>query len=171
MRAVLRRYVIAVAIVAAAYTAGKAIESSGHTLIVNTSPSMPTGIYWLSHDAQSVERGEVVMFAPPQAVRAMVYGRGWLPDSMPLLKTIGGLAGDVYCIRHRRFVVDGRDVGATFLLDGQGLPLPQLAGCRRVGVDEFLPVSNHIERSFDGRYFGAVPMKSVLGVGRALVMF
>ena len=171
MRSILRRYAIAAAIIAAAYAAGKAIELNGHTLVLNTSPSMPSGIYWIARGAQSAQRGDVVMFAPPDAVRATVYGRGWLPENTPLLKAIGGLAGDMYCIRGDRFVVEDHDVGPTFLLDAQGRPLPQLAGCRRVGDDEFLPVSNHIERSFDGRYMGSIPLRNVLGIGHALVTF
>jgi conjugative transfer signal peptidase TraF len=165
---VLRFYAIAAAFVILAYATGKAIEESGHELIVNTSPSMPRGIYWMARNARPVQRGDVVMFAPPNAVRDIVYGRGWLLYGMPLLKTVGGIAGDVYCVRERRFLIDNRDVGPTFLLDAQGDPLPQMTGCRRVRAGEFLPVSTFIERSFDARYFGAVPSDNVLGVGRLL---
>lgn len=165
------RYALAAVIIAAAYSAGKVIDASGHQLIVNTSPSMPSGIYWIAQNVRSVQRGDVVMFAPPDTARAVVYGRGWLPQGMPLLKVVGGVVGDVYCVRDRHFVVSGRDIGPTFLLDTQGRPLPQIAGCRRVGAGEFLPVSGFIERSFDGRYFGAVSLNNVLGIGRPLVTF
>ncbi len=170
-RSLVRHYVLAAVIVATAFSVGKVIEASGHQLIVNTSPSMPSGIYWMVRNERSVRRGDVVMFAPPDAVGAMVYERGWLPDGMPLLKAVGGIAGDVYCLRGQRFIVDDRDIGPTFLLDTQGRPLPQIAGCRRVGTGEFLPVSGFIDRSFDGRYFGAVSLDSVLGVGHPLVTF
>ena len=170
-RPLVHRYAFAASIIMTAYGVGKVIAASGHQLIVNTSPSMPSGIYWIARNVQSVQRGDVVLFAPPDPVRAMVYARGWLPEGMPLLKTVGGVAGDVYCLRERRFVVNGRDVGPTFLLDTQGRPLPQIAGCRRVGARDFLPVSAFIDRSFDGRYFGAVSLDNVLGVGRSLVTF
>jgi len=165
-----RYYVLAGGLVVVAYATGRAIDLSGHAFVVNTSPSMPSGVYWITRDAP-MERGSVVLFAPPDGVRALIYGRGWLPAGMPLLKSVGGLAGDTYCVCDDRFVVDGDDVGPVFPRDSQGLPVPQLVGCRRVGADEFLPVASALDRSFDGRYFGAVSVRNVLGVGRALVTF
>lgn len=167
----LRFYAVALAAVAAAFAAGKAIDAAGYELVVNTSPSMPTGVYWIARGALPARRGSVVLFAPPDGVRALVYGRGWLPVGMPMLKTVGGLAGDTYCVRDGRFVVAGADVGPVFRRDSQGLPVPHVVGCRRVGSGEFLPVASTLDRSFDGRYFGAVPVRYVLGVGRALVTF
>lgn len=166
----LRYYALAVGLVAVAYATGEAIDASGHALVVNTSPSMPSGVYWITR-AAPMERGSVVLFAPPDGVRELIYGRGWLPSGMPLLKIVGGLAGDTYCVRDSRFVVAGDDIGPVFPRDSQGLPVPQLVGCRRVGVDEFLPVASTLDRSFDGRYMGVVSMRNVLGVGRALVTF
>lgn len=166
----LRYYALAVGLVAVGYATGEAIDASGHVLVVNTSPSMPSGVYWITRDAP-VERGSVVLFAPPDGVRGLIYGRGWLPEGVPLLKTVGGLAGDAYCVRDSRFVVAGADVGPVFARDSQGLPVPQIVGCRRVGTGEFLPVASTLDRSFDGRYFGAVSVRNVLGVGRALLTF
>lgn len=166
----LRYYALAVGLVAVAYATGLAIDACGHALVVNTSPSMPSGVYWITRDAP-MERGRIVLFAPPDGVRELIYGRGWLPAGMPLLKTVGGLAGDTYCVRDGRFVVDGVDVGPVFSADSQGLPVPQIVGCRRVGEGEFLPVASTLDRSFDGRYFGAVSVHNVLGVGRALLTF
>ena len=163
-------YAFAIVCIASAFAVAALIDASGHALVVNTSPSMPSGVYWITR-AAPMERGSVVLFAPPDGVRELIYGRGWLPNGMPLLKTIGALADDTYCVRDGRFVVTGADVGPVFLLDSQGRPIPQIAGCRRVGADEFLPVASTLDRSFDGRYMGAVPLRNVLGVGRALVTF
>lgn len=167
----LHYYALAIGLVAVGFATGEAIDASGHALVVNTSPSMPSGIYWIAHDTASVERGSVVLFAPPDGVRELIYGRGWLPEGMPLLKTVGGISGDTYCVRDGRFVVASNDVGPVFARDSQGLPLPQIVGCRRVDAGEFLPVASTLDRSFDGRYFGAVAVRNVLGVGRALVTF
>ncbi|HEX7934853.1 MAG TPA: S26 family signal peptidase [Paraburkholderia sp.] len=167
----LRYYALAVGLTAVAFATGQAIDASGHALVVNTSPSMPSGVYWITRGTSPLKRGDVVLFAPPDGARELIYGRGWLPRGIPMLKTIGGLAGDTYCVREGRFVVAGADLGPVFVSDSQGLPVPQLVGCRRVGEDEFLPVASTYDRSFDGRYFGAVSVRNVLGVGRALVTF
>jgi conjugative transfer signal peptidase TraF len=167
----LRLYALAAFVVVAAFAAGCAIELTGHALIVNVSPSMPIGVYWITRGTASVAHGSIVWFVPPERVQALIYGRGWLPNGTLLLKTVGGLAGDTYCVRNGRFVVDGVDGGPVFLLDSQGLPVPQIVGCRRVGEGEFLPVATILARSFDGRYMGAVPLQNVLGTARALVTF
>jgi conjugative transfer signal peptidase TraF len=167
----LHLYMLATACIASAFAVAALIEASGHELVVNTSPSMPFGLYWMACGIATIRRGSVVLFVPPDNVRALIYGRGWLPDGMPLLKTVGGLAGDEYCVHDGRFVVADNDIGPVFLRDSQGRPIPQIDGCRRVGETEFLPVALILDRSFDGRYMGAVPMRNVLGVGYPLITF
>ena len=167
----LHLYLLATACITSVFAVAVLIEASGHELVVNTSPSMPFGLYWVTRSATTLQRGSAVLFVPPDDIRALIYGRRWLPDGMPLLKTVGGLPGDVYCIRDGRFVVADNDIGPVFLRDLQGRPIPQIVGCRRVGESEFLPVASTLDRSFDGRYMGAVPMRNVLGVGYPLITF
>jgi len=167
----MRLYMIAASIVLFATIAGAAIPLSGHELVFNDSPSVPRGFYWIRLGVEPRERGEYAVFLPPDTAATLIYGRGWLPRSMPLLKPVGGLDGDVYCVRGGRFIVNNTVIGPVFLLDGQGLPLPQTSGCRSVGHDEFLPVSSYLDRSFDARYMGAVPTKNVFGTGHPLLTF
>ncbi|HEX3894811.1 MAG TPA: S26 family signal peptidase [Rudaea sp.] len=166
-----RLYVLAASLIGSTICVDEAITLSGHELIVNTSPSMPRGLYWIALGEQPTRRGEIVSFVPPASVGALIYARGWLAKGMPLLKPVGALAGDTYCVKDRRFVVNDVDAGPVFLLDGQGQPLPQIAGCHRIDRDQFLPVSSHLDRSFDGRYMGALSTHVVLGTGRALLTF
>lgn len=167
----LQLYSISAAIIVAAFSTGKTIAASGHQLVVNDSPSMPRGLYWIRLDASPTQRGEVVLFRPPAPFSALIVARGWLPNGMPLLKSVGGLEGNLYCAIDHRFVVSGEDIGPIFARDGQGNPLPRIGGCHSVGKDEFLPVSNTIDRSFDGRYMGAVPLANVIGTGFPLLTF
>jgi conjugative transfer signal peptidase TraF len=168
---VLRLFVFAATIVALAYLAGAAIRLSGHELVYNDSPSVPPGIYWIRLGAAPVRRGDYVIFAPTDGAASLIYGRGWLPEGMPLLKPVGGLAGDTYCWKDGHFIVNGVIAGPVFLLDSQGLPLPQGAGCRNVARGEFLPVSSYVDRSFDGRYMGVVALANVIGTGFPLLTF
>lgn len=92
----------------------------------------------------------------PVKAQSYIYGRGWLPEGWGLLKTVGAIPDDTYCITGKELTVDGAFVGPVFESDSKGLPLPRLRGCRKVEVDHFLPVATHIKQSFDGRYFGTV---------------
>jgi conjugative transfer signal peptidase TraF len=168
---VLRLYAIAASSILLATIAGAAIPMSGHALVFNDSPSVPRGLYWIRLGAEPKGRGEYVVFLPPDAVAALIYERGWLPPSMPLLKLVGGMEGDSYCVTRDRFIVNDIDAGPVYFVDAQGLPLPQIRGCQRVGHREFLPVSSYVDRSFDGRYMGAVSISNVLGSGHPLLTF
>jgi len=167
----LRLYGLAASAIMLATIAGAAIPMSGHELVFNDSPSVPRGLYWIRLGAEPRERGEYVVFLPPDTAATLIYGREWLPRSMPLLKPVGGVEGDSYCVTGERFIVNDIDAGPVYFVDARGLPLPQIRGCRRVGHREFLPVSSHIDRSFDGRYMGAVSMSNVLGSGHPLLTF
>ena len=58
--------------------------------------------------------------------------------------------------RTGRFIINDVIVGPVFAEDSRGRPLPRIEGCRRLKNGEFLPLSTFKERSFDGRYYGAV---------------
>ena len=167
----LRLYGLAASAIMLATIAGAAIPMSGHELVFNDSPSVPRGLYWIRLGAEPRERGEYVVFLPPDTAATLIYGREWLPRSMPLLKPVGGVEGDSYCVTGERFIVNDIDAGPVYFVDARGLPLPQIRGCRRVGHREFLPVSTYLDRSFDGRYMGAVSMSNVLGSGHPLLTF
>jgi conjugative transfer signal peptidase TraF len=167
----LRLYAVAASVILLATIAGAAIPMSGHELVFNDSPSVPRGFYWIRLGAEPKDRGEYVVFLPPDTAATLIYGRGWLPHAMPLLKLLGGVEGDSYCVTGGRFIVNNVDTGPVYFLDAQGLSLPQMRGCRRVGHREFLPVSSYFDRSFDGRYMGAVSVANVLGSGRPLLTF
>ena len=166
-----RLYVIAAAMILCVAAAGAAIPLSGHQLVYNDSPSVPRGFYWIALGARPMHHGEYAVFAPPADAATLIYGRGWLPDRMPLLKPVGALVGDAYCVTNGRFRVNGEDIGPVFATDARGLPMPHIVGCRHVGPDEFLPVSAYFDRSFDGRYMGAVSTANVTGTGHALLTF
>ena len=167
----LRLLALAGALIVLACSAGELTRLSGHAFYVNDSPSMPRGLYWIRLRVLPSERGEVVVFHPTPAFARLIYGRGWLPHDMPLIKPVGGVAGDIYCAVDGRLVVDGEDAGPIFARDAQGARVPQVSGCHRVRPGYFLPVASTIARSFDGRYMGAVSMAQVIGTGVPLVTF
>lgn len=163
--AALRLFALATAILGTVVVAGTMVRLAGNELVVNGSPSVPRGLYWIRLGAMPSAKGDYVLFRPPGPFAALIYGRGWLPVGMPLLKPVGGLEGDRYCVEGGRFIVNGVDVGPVFISDSHGLAVPQFVGCRRVKRDEFLPVSSFLARSFDGRYMGAVAMGRMIGTG------
>lgn len=126
----------------------------------NYTESEPIGFYLLKPFTRPV-RGERVVLPVPARVRDLVYGRRWLQKGDPLIKAIGALPGERYCVTNRALYIDGHRRGPVFTVDDQGLPLPKLRGCFTVPRGQFLPLGTHSPKSFDGRYFGTVPLTLV----------
>jgi conjugative transfer signal peptidase TraF len=131
-------------------------------LILNRSASMPEGLYLaLPADGARLQRGAIVLFALPPALQPLVYGRGWLPPGTPLMKTLGALAPDRYCVDANGLRINGVLRGPVLDTDAAGRPLPQIRGCHTVPEGHFLPLAEQHARSFDGRYIGTLPLSAV----------
>lgn len=135
----------------------------GRRLWLNLTDSEPVGLYLLQRAPVEIKRGELVLMEIPEQFHPYVYGRRWLPKGWPLVKLIGAVAGDTFCVNNAIFSVNGKEIGPVYQVDQAGLPLPRLQGCRSIPPGYFLPVATGTPRSFDGRYLGPVPLKNILG--------
>ena len=138
---------------------------------LNLSPSLPCGLYKISAPV-NLKRGDIVIFIPPDHLKTFIYKRHWLPAGWPLMKQIGAMPGDTFCInKGQQFLINGKFVGPVSTVDSQGLPLPKIAGCRTIEPETILPVATHISNSFDGRYFGTIPLNIIKGKAVPLYNF
>ena len=92
-------------------------------------------------------------------------------DGIPFLKELLGLAGDRVCISAQRLEINERVIGPVFQVDSHGLPLPQHLGCFVVPPGSFFAASQYLDKSFDGRYFGALSMSILSGEARPIWTF
>ena len=140
------------------------ISVDKHHYYLNLSESAPLGLYRVIHTSSLfLKHGDMVVFSPPEWAEPLVYGRGWLPKGWPLLKYVGALEGDTYCVLVKDFFINGKYIGKVSTQDSQGLSLYPMRGCHTVEQNSFVPVSSHIPNSFDGRYMGAVSLSYVIG--------
>jgi conjugative transfer signal peptidase TraF len=129
-------------------------------LIYNASASAPTGVYWL--DNRPIERGDYVLVRVPERVRKLVEERGYLPADVPLIKRVVGAGGDEICRLGREIRING-ETGATALtVDGAGRLMPAWQGCYVLSSDRVFLLQDH-PHSFDGRYFGPVHRRLIIG--------
>jgi conjugative transfer signal peptidase TraF len=87
------------------------------------------------------------------------------------VKPVAAVAGDLVTVTSQGVAVDGKPVANTkpFAEDEAGRPLrPVPIGVYRVAPGEVWLLSGHDPRSFDSRYFGAVPAANVTGVARPI---
>jgi len=130
-------------------------------LVWNASASAPIGLYRvLSGEA---ERGDMVLVRTPESIRRLAAERGYLPLNVPLVKRVVALGGDTICAIGNAIFVAGRPVATRLDDDRMGRPLPRWNGCRRLGDGEVFLLMEGVPDSFDGRYFGPVPVAAIIG--------
>ncbi len=135
-------------------------------LLFNTTASAPVGFYVLSPGPPVV--GEWVAIRPPADLARWMALRGYLPVNVPLLKQVAAVPGQQACGRDGVLLID--DVPAVRMRskDRWGRALKPFIGCRRLAVGEVLLVNRHAPDSLDGRYFGPLPSRGIVGKARPL---
>lgn len=129
-------------------------------LIYNPSASAAIGLYWI--DNQRIERDDYVLVRVPDRVRNLVVERGYLPPDVPLLKRVVGLNGDRVCRRGDEIFVNGQLVATANSHDGLGRAMPDWHGCHMLTERSVFLLQDH-PQSFDGRYFGPVDRRLIIG--------
>jgi conjugative transfer signal peptidase TraF len=144
--------------------------------IVTTDSAAPAGIY------RTVDRplahGELVLAClPPESARLALarsyIGGGSCPTSAePIAKMVGALPGDTVELEQAFVAIDGVRIpnSPTVPYDSMGRPLEHAVwGIYRVPAGEVWLFGFNNPRSWDGRYFGALPTTNVLGALRPLI--
>ncbi len=138
------------------------VSTLRHTPIIiwNASPSVPLGLYQVVQ--QPLSHGQLAVVRLPSAVAVFADGRGYLPATAYLLKPIVGMGGDRVCRIANVVTVNTGAIAVASVSDGAGRPLPRWHGCRLLRDDENFVLGVR-PGSFDGRYFGALTVDSIVG--------
>jgi type IV secretory pathway protease TraF len=79
------------------------------------------------------------------------------------MKRIAGLPGQRVCRSGLAITVDRIAMGNALERDRRGRDLPVWQGCHRIADGEVFLMNWEIQDSLDGRYFGPLPMSSIIG--------
>ena len=129
-----------------------AIVAKSSDLVLNVTGSMPGIVYKLGQG----EKGSLASFCSPTPHPSI--GHGSCPDgSMPLMKRVVGVAGDLVTATDAGIEINGQPVQNSRPLDlaTNGRTLPHLRGSFRIKQGEIWAAGEH-PNSFDSRYFGPV---------------
>ena len=131
-------------------------------VIWNASASAPIGLYRIQPDSDPAI-GTLVAITPPERWSRWMAERGYLPEGVPLLKAVAAKAGQRVCRIGDAVSVDARPVAIARARDGRGRPLPVWQGCRTLKRGEIFLLNPSVPDSLDGRYFGPLPISTVIG--------
>ncbi|MGZ4823081.1 MAG: conjugative transfer signal peptidase TraF [Terriglobales bacterium] len=136
---------------------------------INTSKSIRLGLYWTSE--RRVQKGEYVLFCPPQIVvfeearRRGYLAAGFCPGGYGfLMKRVLAAKGDTVAVADDGVRVNGKllPFSAPLAADRAGRPMPRYQASQYVlGASEVLLMTDVSPTSFDGRYFGPVNLTQI----------
>lgn len=139
-------------------------------VVWNASASVPVGLYRIvSLDVSERDQLDITDLAvvmPPHDLASFLDERRYLRKGLPLLKRVLALAGTEVCRNGAEITAYGMTYGQARERDGQGRPLPVWQGCRTLRAGEAFLMNWDSPDSFDSRYFGPLPLSTV--VGRAI---
>ena len=130
-------------------------------LVWNASASAPVGFYW--RVAGRPFQGDLVLAWAPLWARRLAAERGYLPFSLPLLKRVAAVEGQVVCASGDAISIEGRLVAHRLASDRMDRPLPRWEGCETLRAGEFFLLMADVPDSFDGRYFGITERRDIIG--------
>ncbi|RVD30956.1 S26 family signal peptidase [Mesorhizobium sp. M4B.F.Ca.ET.017.02.2.1] len=157
-----RPTIVAAMLASVALVVAPALSKHAPWLIWNASASVPIGLYRLEPGG-TVNVGDLAAITPPEPLAGFLAERRYLPRGLPLLKRVLALGGEMVCRRGRAIIVRRVTYGYAHERDSHGRPLPAWRGCRIIGDSEVFLMNLGVPDSFDGRYFGPLPMTAVVG--------
>jgi len=131
-------------------------------LVWNASASAPIGFYTVE-PADRIDVPELVAIMPPEPLAAFMVERGYIARGVPLLKRVLGLPGQRVCRSGATITVDNVEMGDALEHDRMGRDLPVWQGCRRIADGDIFLMNPSVPDSLDGRYFGPMPARTVIG--------
>jgi conjugative transfer signal peptidase TraF len=144
---------------------------------INWTGSAPVGLYLRQH-AVAVARNDVVEVCLHSLTAALGRSRGYLMaggcsnGTSPILKQVVAVAGDEVELRNDFLAVNGRIIDSTSSssIDSIGRPLEHIPfGVRIVRDGEVWVLGIQRKHSWDSRYFGPVPLSTIVGITRPLL--
>ncbi|QGM46077.1 S26 family signal peptidase [Methylocystis heyeri] len=140
---------------------GAALFDLTPRLIWNGTASTPIGFYVLRPVGQ-LHSLDLVAVRPPEPIASYLADGGFLPKGVPLLKHVMALPGQIVCRAGGAVTIDHVGVGAAQTRDHLARPLPRWSGCRTLQPGEVFLMNPTVPDSLDGRYFGPLPVTSIV---------
>jgi conjugative transfer signal peptidase TraF len=131
-------------------------------LIWNASASVPIGLYAVQ-PPDGIKIADLAVVVAPEPVARFLEGGGYIPRGVPLIKRVLALPGQRVCRKNLLITVDGIAMGMARKHDRSGRDLPVWRGCRTIARDEVFLMNWQSAGSLDSRYFGPLPVSSIVG--------
>jgi conjugative transfer signal peptidase TraF len=148
--------------VSALFTTGLIFFPPQKKLIWNASASAPIGLYRVV-PTDHIDVTDLAVVMPPSDIASFLDERGYLPTGVPLLKRVLALSGTKVCRNGKAISAYDMVYGEALERDSRGRLLPAWQGCITLRKDQAFFMNWDVPDSLDSRYFGALPLSTVIG--------
>jgi conjugative transfer signal peptidase TraF len=148
---------------------------------LNTSGSMPRGLWYVESPPRELARGVIAVYClgdrrvTEVALRRHYLGPGSCPTGVePIIKPVIAVAGDVIGVKAGGIFVNGELLTRNLPLpfDPAGRPLDSMPmGEYLVGANDVWVLSDYTTSSFDSRYYGPVRVSNILGTATPVLVW
>lgn len=137
---------------------------------------MPRGIYW--RETGKIHRGDLVTFCLSEKHQKFGLERGYLINGMrcqfsePLIKKVIAIPGDNVIFASQFIVVNDQSLPyKTLRTDSKDRPLIAYPAGVYTNTKNYWVIGTDSKRSWDSRYFGPIPQKSILWKIKPLLVY
>lgn len=129
------------------------------------------GLYRVTRDAPTLERGAIVLYCLPPGVAGFAHNRGYVPRGgqcpgglTPIGKMLAALPGDTVVLTTDGITVNGalQSHSRALSSDCKGRKLPRLASASYVVRGGYTWLLAPSDRSFDSRYLGELSTTNIV---------
>lgn len=134
-------------------------------ILYNSSSSVPAGFYVRTQEPPLL--GSFVTVRARDVAPDYALTRDFTDAGDRFIKRVAAMPGAEVCAEGSVITIDGIVRAERAEMDRAGRPLPTWSGCRTLRDEVFL--LGDTPDSFDGRYWGPVPIRLIEGVWRPLL--
>lgn len=161
------------------------ISSLGYVFIkklnfrLNTTESIPLGIYQLEKSNKEIKKGDFIVFCLPQELHKTAFYLGYVGDGNcynkyePLAKEVVGVQGDFVTTKNNEVFINNKLLKDYRIrkFDSLGRPVKSINYDNKKLDGYFVLGSLDKERSWDSRYYGEIEKENVIGVLKPILIW
>lgn len=157
----IRRALIGVLAASGLFALLAASLNTSERLVWNATASAPIGLYWVETDSP-LAVGDYLAVRPAPDLANWLAQRGYVPKGALLIKRLAALSPSAVCRTGDVITIDGAFAAQAERTDRAGRPLAEWRGCHRLEARQLF-LLNPAAGSLDGRYFGPLDARAVVG--------
>ncbi len=145
------------------------LKVEGKNYTINKTKSLPRGIYRL-YPPVDLHKGDIIVFEIPKSAELM-FKRGYVSNIDTLMKKLAAFSKDEIKIENNEVIIGSKNWGKIYDKDNLNRGLKKLEKEQmRPSENEILALSD-VDKSFDGRYYGPIPIKSIKHKAKPVFIF